>query len=263
MRGLSGAVANRGQGRGPLAAAGPMPREPAPPSGGAAPFLSIVVPVLNEAATLPALLDRLERVGACAEVVVVDGGSTDASAAVVTDHPSGARLVASEPGRAQQCNAGAARARGSVLLFFHADSRMPSGGVASIERACADPEIVGGNFAVRYGDYDRFSLVLSLWGAIQRWSGVYYGDSGIWVRRTEFERMGGFAPLEIMEDYEFTRRLERRGKTAWLRGPLVTSPRRWKRLGLPRTILSWLVIKYLFLAGVPADRLARLYRRTR
>ena len=102
-----------------------------------------------------------------------------------------------------------------------------------------------------------------MWYAVQRRLGVYYGDSAIWSRRGAFDALGGYRELAIMDDYDFVRRLERRGRTACLPGPAVTSARRWQRIGLFRTIASWVVIRWLYLAGVPAPRLAGLYRQAR
>jgi GT2 family glycosyltransferase len=99
--------------------------------------------------------------------------------------------------------------------------------------------------------------------ALQRRFGLYYGDSSVWARRAAFDRLGGFRELPIMDDYDFVRRLERSTPTACLPGPATTSARRWRRQGVARTVASWLVIRWLFLAGVPPDRLARLYRAVR
>jgi hypothetical protein len=123
--------------------------------------------------------------------------------------------------------------------------------------------VLGGNFALRFDGGDRFSRVLGAWYALQRRAGVYYGDSAIWLRRTSFERLGGFRALPIMEDHDLVRRLECAGRTACLRGPAVTSARRWKRLGLPRTIASWVLIRWLFIAGAPPARLVRMYPHVR
>lgn len=223
------------------------------------PLVSIVVPVLDEAAALPALLDRLARLDGCWEVVISDGGSTDATAGLAAAHPARPTLVRGARGRAAQMNAGAQAASGDVLLFLHADTRLPDGAYAAIVRALADPAVQGGNFALRFDGADRFSRVLGAWYALQRRARVYYGDSAIWLRRDAFARLGGFRALAIMEDYDLVRRMERSGRTACLPGPAVTSARRWQRLGLTRTIASWVIIRWLFIAGASPVRLARLY----
>jgi rSAM/selenodomain-associated transferase 2 len=227
----------------------------------AGPLVSIVVPVLDEAAALPGLLEHLAELYGRFEVIVADGGSTDGSAELARAHPIAPRILTAR-GRARQLNAGAAAARGEAFVFLHADTRLPYDAYTSLCASLRDFDVVGGNFALRFGG-DRFSRVLGAWYAGQRRLGIYYGDSAIWARRGVFEALGGYRELAIMDDYDFVRRLERRGRTACLPGPAVTSTRRWQRIGLSRTIASWVVIRWLYLAGVPAARLASLYRQVR
>jgi rSAM/selenodomain-associated transferase 2 len=230
---------------------------------GLEPLVTVVVPVLDEAAALPGLLDHLAGLAGRWEVVVADGGSRDGTPELAAAHPLAPRLVGPVRGRAAQCNAAAAVATGEVLVFLHADSRLPPAAHATLTAALRDPGVAGGNFALRFDGEDRFSRVLTAWYAIQRRAGIYYGDSAIWLRTAAFAALGGYRPLPIMDDYDLVRRLERRHRTACLAGPATTSPRRWRALGVPRTVLSWVVIRWLFLAGVPPSRLARLYRRVR
>lgn len=224
--------------------------------------MSVIVPALDEARTLPPLLDHLAALDGAFEVIVADGGSRDGTPALARTHGLSPRVVESAPPRWRQQNAAARAARGDVLVFLHADSRLPQSAHASLSRAFK-AGVEGGNFALRFDGGDAFSRALGAWYAIQRRLGIYYGDSAIWLRRSVFDELGGFAALPIMEDYELARRLERRRRTACLPGPAVTSDRRWRRLGIPRTILSWVVIRWLFLAGVSPGRLARLYRGVR
>jgi rSAM/selenodomain-associated transferase 2 len=223
------------------------------------PLVSVVVPVLDEAAVLPGLLDHLASLEGRFEAIVVDGGSTDGSAGIAADHPSAPLVLRAGGGRARQMNTGAAAARGDPIVFLHADTRLPARAYEALTSSSAD----GGNFAIHFDGGDRFSSVLGAWYRVQRRLGVYYGDSAIWLRRRSFEALKGFKELPIMDDYELARRLERGFRTACLPGPVVTSSRRWRALGIPRTVLSWVVIRWLFLAGVPPATLARLYRRVR
>jgi rSAM/selenodomain-associated transferase 2 len=223
------------------------------------PLVSVVVPVLDEAAALPGLLDHLASLDGRFEAIVVDGGSTDGSAGIAADHPSAPLVLRAGGGRARQMNTGAAAARGDPIVFLHADTRLPARAYEALTSSSAD----GGNFAIHFDGGDRFSSVLGAWYRVQRRLGVYYGDSAIWLRRRSFEALKGFKELPIMDDYELARRLERGFRTACLPGPVVTSSRRWRALGIPRTVLSWVVIRWLFLAGVPPATLARLYRRVR
>jgi rSAM/selenodomain-associated transferase 2 len=222
--------------------------------------VSVVIPTLEEAAELPRTLDHLATLDGDFEVVVADGGSRDATVRLAAAHPRADAVVqAPGGGRARQLNAGAARATGDVLVFLHADSRLPATAARSLRATGAD----GGNFALRFDGGDRFSRVLGAVYALQRRFGLYYGDSALWVRRPAFDRLGGFRELPIMDDYDFVRRLERSAPTACLAGPATTSSRRWRRQGILRTVASWLVIRWLFVAGVPPVRLAQLYRLVR
>ncbi len=228
-----------------------------------APLVSVVVPVLDEAAGLPALLDHLAGLPGRFEVIVADGGSRDGTSALARGHRVGATVLATPPGRARQMNAGAAAADGELVVFLHADTRLPADAYASLVAALADFGVGGGNFALRFDGEDRFSRVLGAWYAVQRRGGVYYGDSALWLRASVFAALGGYRELPIMEDYDLVRRLERRGRTACLPGPAVTSARRWRAFGVRRTVLSWVVIRWLYLVGVAPERLARMYRDAR
>ena len=223
------------------------------------PLVSVVVPTLDEAATLPGTLDHLAALDGRFEVIVVDGGSNDGTPEIAAEHPSAPIVLRVGGGRARQMNTGAAAAHGDTIVFLHADTRLPPAAYRALTTSSAD----GGNFEIHFDGGDRFSRVLGAWYRAQRRLGVYYGDSAIWVRRAAFDALGGFRELPIMDDYDLARRLERGFRTACLPGPVVTSARRWRALGIPRTVLSWVVIRWLFLAGVPPVWLARMYGRAR
>jgi len=225
--------------------------------------VSVLVPVLDEAAGLPAFLDQLAALPGDLEVIVADGGSSDGSPEIARSHPLAPRVLEVPGGRARQLNAAAAEARGRLLLFLHADSRLPRTACDSLALVAAQADIPGGNFEILFDGGDRFSRVLGAWYAAQRRLGVYYGDSAVFARREAFNALGGYRPLQIMDDYDFVRRLERSGRTVCLPGPTVTSARRWRKRGVARTIASWVVIRWLFLAGVPDRHLAGLYRAVR
>jgi rSAM/selenodomain-associated transferase 2 len=227
------------------------------------PLISIIVPVLNEREMIRKQLDDLASLSGRFEVIVADGGSSDGTAELADEHPARPKVVNAPRGRAIQCNGAARVAGGELILFLHVDTRLPQGAYEALLQATAGPDVLGGNFALRFDGGDRFSRVLGAWYAFQRRAGVYYGDSAIWLRRAAFEQLGGFRPLAIMEDYDLVRRLERAGRTVCVPGPALTSARRWQRLGLRRTIASWVVIRWLFIAGAPPARLARLYPHVR
>lgn len=227
------------------------------------PLVSVIVPVLDEASELPRALDALAALPGRWEVLVADGGSCDETVAIAEAHPLGPRVLRVAGGRARQQNAAAAAARGEVLVFLHADSRLPADAYSSLAAALRDASVAGGNFALRFTPPDVFGRVLGAWYAAQRGAGVYYGDSTLWLRRSSWAALGGFRALPIMEDYDLVRRLERTARTACLPGPATTSGRRWRRLGIARTVASWVVIRWLWIVGVPAERLARMYRPAR
>jgi rSAM/selenodomain-associated transferase 2 len=223
--------------------------------------VAAVIPTFDEAEEVPRVLDHLAVLPGEWEVVVADGGSRDGTVDVARSHPLAPRVIERRGGRAAQLNAGVAASTGDPVLFLHADSRLPAGAFAAL--AGTGREVVGGNFALRFDGGDRFSRVLGGFYRFQRRFGFYYGDSSVWVRRAAFERLGGYRAVPIMDDYDFVRRLEKSGPTACLPGPATTSARRWKRIGIVRTMLSWWVIRWLFIVGYPPEKLARMYRHVR
>jgi rSAM/selenodomain-associated transferase 2 len=224
----------------------------------AMPWLSVIVPMLNERGTIAATLAALRAGAPDAEIIVVDGGSDDGSQAAARS-ACDVLLVAAR-GRTLQLNAGAARARGQVLAFVHADTIVPPTFAADIEAAMRNPSVVGGRFDVVL---DASGLPYRLIGWListrSRLSRTGTGDQAIFVRREVFDRLGGFPRMEICEDLEFARRLKRAGEIACLRRRVVTSARRWQRDGLLRTILRMWAIRLSYLSGVSPARLRRWY----
>jgi rSAM/selenodomain-associated transferase 2 len=221
-------------------------------------MISVIIPTQDEATYLGPLLRALRAEDVPAEIVIADGGSRDRTVAVA--RAEGATVVRSSPGRGQQLRAGAAAARGDVLLFLHTDPVFPAGGLATIERALAAPHVVGGNFRLVFDGTRSFSRRLTRVYNWMRCRGLYYGDSGIFVRRRVYDAIGGFRPFAVMEDYDFVGRLERCGETCRIDAPpLITSSRKFAGRRGWRIVCGWLVIHALFHLGVAPDRLARLY----
>jgi rSAM/selenodomain-associated transferase 2 len=221
--------------------------------------LAIVIPALNEAANLSRLLPDLARGCPGADIVVVDGGSGDDTAAVVARLP-GPWLLESARGRAVQMNHGAREAGGDTLLFLHADTRLPDGAARAIEQALAEPGVVGGRFDVRFeNERPLFRVIAWFMNTRSRASGICTGDQAIFVRRADFEAVGGYPEIPLMEDIELSRRLKRRGRLRALRLRVTTSARKWEREGPLRTMgLMW-ALRFLHFCGVAPTRLHRWY----
>ena len=219
------------------------------------------MPTLDEAPNLERLLPELRDHCREGEVIVVDGGSADATQDVAARFPQVA-LVASSRGRARQMNAGAKQARGDTILFLHADTRLPEGALAAIAAALDDARVVGGRFDVGF-DNPRpvFRMIAFFMNVRSRWSGISTGDQALFVRRGVFEAMGGYPDIVLMEDIEFCRRLKRRGKLAALRTRVTTSARKWEREGAFRTMALMWGLRFLYLVGVSPARLHGWYYR--
>jgi rSAM/selenodomain-associated transferase 2 len=223
------------------------------------PAIVIIVPALDEAHNLQWLLPDLARRWPEAEVVVVDGGSRDATVEVVRRH-AGVRYLASSPGRARQMNAGARATAGELLVFLHADTRLPDGALEAIQAAMRDPRVAGGRFDVAF-DSPRpiMRATAVLMNVRSRLSGIATGDQVIFVRRAAFEALDGFADIPLMEDVEFSRRLKRRGRLACLRLRVTTSARKWEHEGPVRTVLLMWTLRLLYFLGACPRRLHRWY----
>jgi rSAM/selenodomain-associated transferase 2 len=223
------------------------------------PTLSIIVPVLNEAAGIAATLQVLAPLRARgAEVIVCDGGSRDATAAMAK--PLADRVLAAPAGRARQMNAGAAVARGPVLLFLHADTTLPEDADRLVLQAIAEGA-TWGRFDVRIAGRPRMlRVVAALMNLRSRWSGIATGDQAIFMTRDAFAQVGGFPDQPLMEDVELCRRLRRIAPPACLRARVTTSGRRWETRGVWRTIFLMWRLRWRYWRGAPADVLARAYR---
>lgn len=223
--------------------------------------ISVIIPALDEEAQIAAAVASA-RGRAVREVIVVDGGSHDATVQVARRHAD--VVLSALPGRAVQMNTGAAAARGDVLLFLHADTRLPPGFAAAVLAALVDPTVVGGRFDVRLvPGSPLLHVVGALMNLRSRLTRIATGDQAIFVRRAVFESAGGFAEIPLMEDVAFSRQLKRRGRVACLRQQAQTSSRRWLKDGPVRTILRMWWLRFLYACGVPPERLRRHYADTR
>lgn len=216
--------------------------------------LSIIIPCLDEASAIVAALARLQLLRARGiEIIVVDGGSSDGSAALAAPHAD--RVLAAPRGRAFQMNAGAARARGGILLFLHADCVLPPDADRLIVDGCATSGRRWGRFDVRLdGIHPLLGLVAFMMNRRSRLTGIATGDQGMFVTRELFAAAGGFPEIPLMEDIAFSRTLKSHGAPLCLRACVAASARRWEERGILRTIvLMWRLRLAYFLGADPAD----------
>ncbi|EGJ48454.1 TIGR04283 family arsenosugar biosynthesis glycosyltransferase [Desulfocurvibacter africanus] len=222
--------------------------------------ISVVVPALNEETHIARCVARaLED---AQEVIIVDGGSRDRTAELAEQ--AGARVVRFPHGRAAQMNKAALAARGEILLFLHADTLLPRGWASAVREIMVRDGLAAGAFSLGIEGQGRgFRLVEAMTNARSRLLGLPYGDQALFMRRERFLRLGGYANMPIMEDYELVRRLGRTGRVATLRASVSTSSRRWARLGVTRTttVNQMMILGYWL--GISADKLAAYYRRKR
>jgi rSAM/selenodomain-associated transferase 2 len=213
--------------------------------------ISVIVPVLNEAGVLAASLADLLAQPGDFEVIVVDGGSRDRSGELASAF-AGVRVVHAQRGRALQMNAGAALARGELLLFLHADTRLPAGAIVALDAAQAGAAWQAGAFRHRFAPADwRLRIVSAVNNLRCRWSRIYFGDQAIFVRRELFERLGGFPAVPMLEDVIFCERLRRVTCAVLLRDAVMTDARRFLRHGVWRTSLRALLILARHRLGLP------------
>ncbi|MGH8271845.1 MAG: TIGR04283 family arsenosugar biosynthesis glycosyltransferase [Gammaproteobacteria bacterium] len=219
---------------------------------------SIIVPVLDEAAALPALLTSLapwRNVGA--EIIVADGGSLDASVEIA--ERGGAKVVRCERGRARQMNAGAAAAHGDVLLFLHADTRLPETTRETITQAVAANARWGFFALTIVGRHPLLAVIARAASLRSRLTGIATGDQAIFVTRELFDTVGGFPDIPLMEDIAFSRRLRERAHPAKLKLKAETSARRWEQGGMLRTVFLMWRLRLAYALGTSPAKLARRY----
>ncbi|AVO42712.1 TIGR04283 family arsenosugar biosynthesis glycosyltransferase [Simplicispira suum] len=221
--------------------------------------LSVIVPVLNEATGAPALCAHLmPYVRQGVEVILVDGGSEDGTPELLNS--LGFPPVRSPRGRALQMNAGASAASGDLLLFLHADTRLPPGTLACLQSRMTQAHDWG-RFDVRIeGRPAMLKLVAWLMNWRSRLTGIATGDQAMFMTRAAFDAVGGFPPQPLMEDIEMSSRLRRLARPLCLTDRVVTSGRRWEQRGVWRTIFLMWRLRWAYWRGVPASQLAKAYR---
>lgn len=221
--------------------------------------ISVIIPALNEAGRIGAAIASAQS-PSTTEIIVVDGGSHDATLDVAVEY--GAKPILTERGRARQMNAGAAAAVGDTLLFLHADTRLPDRFDEWVGEALAEPETVAGAFRLNIDSTVRgvrFIERLINWRSSRL--KMPYGDQAIFLSRGLFREAGGFPDIPIMEDFELVSKLRKRGRIRIVPASVNTSGRRWDDLGVLRTTLINQAIIAAYAAGVSPSRIARWYAR--
>ncbi len=248
--------------------------------------ISVIIPTLDEAAEIGDCLDQFDiRAGAAAgtdsdasteledptgslasvrasalEIIVVDGGSSDGTGAIVRARPSVRFIEHGERGRAVQMNAGAATATGDVLLFLHADTRLPERWREYVTDSILRGGMAGGRFRFDVAHPSRvYRWIARGTNFRSRFLGITYGDQAIYAARTKFEQVGGYPEIPVFEDAGLADRLKQAGGLDWVDEPVLTSARRWERRGALRTLLLTWTLRALYTLSVSPSFLTRFY----
>jgi rSAM/selenodomain-associated transferase 2 len=223
--------------------------------------VSVIIPVLNEEKSIENTLKSALKLQGEKEIIVVDGGSTDDTIQIAERY---ARVIKSPKGRAYQMNAGAREAKGDILWFVHSDSVLDVASIVHIEDAIRNGA-TGGGFSLYFYDYDipfmKYISITSNWRA--RYMGLYFGDQGLFVRKDIFFKLNGFPEIELMEDFEMSRKLVKEGSMKLLPIKIGTSARRFKQGGPLKTHLKMHKIKLLYIFGTSPSKLNKIYREVR
>jgi rSAM/selenodomain-associated transferase 2 len=223
--------------------------------------ISIIVPTLNEQECIAETLRNLQQFEGEKEIIVVDGGSSDQTKSLAC--AQGVELLTSPPGRGVQLHAGALKASGDVLWFVHADSTPPAHALNEIRNHLENPLILGGNFGLVFDGQSRAARKLTAIYPMLRILGLCYGDSGIFIRRKAYDRIGGFRALALFEDLDLLRRLRRAGRFVHLPCKMLTSSRRFEHRNFALIWLHWTALQVLYWCGISPNWLARWYRHVR
>lgn len=219
------------------------------------PLISIITPVLNEEEVILPFLDHLALLTGAFELIIVDGGSSDLTRDIIRRHagkfPAPLDLLSYPKGRSAQMNTGAAAAQGEILLFLHADCMIPPDSLTAIIQACEVPGVCGGAFTHSFGDAGPFhGLTRDVINMLAKYLMIFFGDFGIFVKRDVFFRVGGFEIIPFCEDLEFCRSVRRSGRMVQIERVIMSSPRRFERIGRMKLSAVYILATLLNLIGI-------------
>ncbi len=231
--------------------------------GSRAPFVSVIIPILNDTEDLQRAFTSIgDHAGV--EIIVVNGGPHTPDIERIQHAAPRVGWMAALPGRGRQMNVGASNAKGVWLLFLHADTRLPAGWFEELQKISTDASVIGGSFRFQLDSPSRWARAIEYGVAARvRWFQLPYGDQALFARRNVFVAIGGYRELPVMEDVDVVRRLRRAGRLRYSALPAVTSARRWESDGWVRRSAENLVLVLLFFLGVSPERLAQRYRTSR
>ncbi|AFZ50050.1 TIGR04283 family arsenosugar biosynthesis glycosyltransferase [Dactylococcopsis salina] len=220
--------------------------------------LSVIIPVLNEEKTIAQTLEHLQKTAV--EIIIVDGGSTDNTVEIVQN--MGIKTILSpEPGRSNQMNTGAKYAIGKVLLFLHADTKLPHNYLQYIEESLEKPNTIAGAFLLKIESQNPLLRIVEKGvNARSRLLQMPYGDQGIFLKKETFETIGGFPDIPLMEDFQLMLTLKKQGKIRLAKAPVITSARRWEKLGVIKTTLINQKVILGYFLGVSPEKLKQWYQ---
>jgi rSAM/selenodomain-associated transferase 2 len=228
--------------------------------------LSVIIPTFNEELTIKKTLDALSRLVNVDEIIIVDGGSTDETIAIVENYKKlkKIRLIEfGESNRGKQLHEGTKHAVGEIFWFLHADTRPVQGCARQIKQYMRYAEIVGGSFRIIFDGDSRWARFLTWLYPQLRSIGLVYGDSAFFVRRETYEKVKGFKPLPLFEDVDLYKRLLKKGQFVYVNLPVTTSSRRFANRSFVWTFARWSIFQGLYWTGVPPRLLAKSYKHIR